>query len=148
MSKLMVEDGTQIQAPAERVWKILTQSEFIQQYMFGCIVETDWKPGSPLLWKGAADGHLYVKGHVVAIDSPKRLEYTVIGTDTKLPDVPENYLTIVYKVADQKDGSVNLHLSMGDYNAVGEGKKRYDETVAGGGWAPMLKKIKELAEQG
>lgn len=148
MSKLMVEDGTQIQAPAERVWKILTQSEFIQQYMFGCIVETDWKPGSPLLWKGAADGHLYVKGHVVAIDPPKRLEYTVIGTDTKLPDVPENYLTIVYKVADQKDGSVNLQLSMGDYNAVGEGKKRYDETVAGGGWAPMLKKMKELAEQG
>jgi uncharacterized protein YndB with AHSA1/START domain len=147
MSKLMVEDGTHIQAPAERIWKILTDSAYIQQYMFGCVAESDWKPGSPLLWKGAADGHLYVKGRVVAIEPWSRLEYTVIGADMKLADVPENYLTITCKIEDRRDGTANLNLSMGDFDAVGEGKKRYEETVAGGGWAPMLKKIKELAEE-
>jgi len=50
--------------------------------MFGCYAETDWKPGSPLLWKGAADGKLYVKGRVVSIEPPHRLVYTVI--DPKL----------------------------------------------------------------
>ncbi len=147
MGMLMVEDGTHIQAAADRVWGILTESPFIQQYMFGCIAETDWKPRSPLLWKGVADSHLYVKGHIVAIDPLKQLEYTVIAPDMKLPDVPENYLTVIYMLEERKDGTVNLRLSMGDFNAVGAGKKRYEEMISNGGWAPMLLKIKQLAER-
>jgi uncharacterized protein YndB with AHSA1/START domain len=146
MSKLIVEDTIEIHAPASRVWTILTDSAFIQQYMFGCVVETNWKPGSPLLWKGAADGHLYVKGDVVAIDPPHRLEYTVLGADMKIDDIPENYLTIIYELKQNNESSTQLHVSMGDFNAVGNGKARYDETVAGGGWALMLEKIKQLAE--
>jgi len=144
----MVVDDIDIDAPAERVWDVLTQPAFTQQYLFGCVPESDWKRGSPLLWKGAADGHLYVKGCVVAIDPPRRLEYTVLGADMRLADVPENYLTIVCTVEARGEGTANLRLSMGDFNAVGEGRKRYDETIAGGGWVPMLKKMKELAESG
>src|SRR5437870_10835438 len=104
MSKLIVEDTIQIQAPAAKVWEVLTDSTFIQQYMFGCVVETTWKPGSPLLWKGAADGHLHVKGNVAAIDPPHRLEYTVLGADMKIADVPENYLTIIYELKNNNGG--------------------------------------------
>lgn len=147
MNKLIVADTVEIHAPASRVWTILTDSAFIQQYMFGCVVETSWKPGTPLLWKGAADGHLYVKGKVLAIDPPHRLEYTTLGADMKIADIPENYLTIVYELKKTSDSSTRLHVSMGDFNAVGNGKARYDETIAGGGWAPMLVKIKELAER-
>lgn len=146
MSKLIVANTIEIHAPASQVWTVLTDSKFIQQYMFGCVVETTWKPGSPLLWKGAADGHLYVKGSVVAIDPPHRLEYTVLGADMEIADVPENYLTIIYELKKNKDGCTHLHVSMGDFNAVGNGKARYDETAAGGGWAPMSEKIKQLAE--
>jgi uncharacterized protein YndB with AHSA1/START domain len=146
MSKLIVEDTIEIHAPASRVWTVLTDSAFIQQYMFGCVVETNWKPGSPLLWKGAADGHLYVKGDVVAIDPPHRLEYTVLSADMKIDDIPENYLTIIYELKQNNESSTQLHVSMGDFNAVGNGKARYDETIAGGGWALMLEKIKQLAE--
>ncbi len=146
MSKLIVEDSIDIHAPANRVWTVLTDSTFIQQYMFGCVVETNWKPGTPLLWKGAADGHLYVKGDVVAIDAARRLEYTVLGADMKIADIPENYLTIIYELKNTGGNSTQLHVSMGDFNAVGNGKARYDETMAGGGWTPMLEKIKQLAE--
>jgi uncharacterized protein YndB with AHSA1/START domain len=146
MSKLIVEDTVEIQAPASRVWAILTDSKFIQQYMFGCIAESDWKPGSPLLWKGATDNQLYVKGNVVSIDAPRRLEYTVLGADMKIADVPANYLTIVYDLAENGNGSTRLRVSMGDFNAVGNGKERYDETTASGGWAPMSAKVKQLAE--
>jgi uncharacterized protein YndB with AHSA1/START domain len=144
MNKLIVEDTIDVHAPASRVWTILTESTFIRQYMFGCVLETNWKPGSPLLWKGAADGHLYVKGNVVAIDPPHRLEYTVLGADRKIADVRENYLTTVYELTNN-EGSTRLHVSMGDFSAVVNGKARYDETIAGGGWAPMSQKIKQLA---
>jgi len=146
MSKLTVESAIEIHTPPSRVWTILTDSTFIQQYMFNCVVDTTWKPGSALLWKGAQDGVLYVKGNVVAIDPHHRLEYTVMGADGKLADVPENYLTIVYKLRQKNEGSTDLHISMGDFNAVGNGKARYDDTMAGGGWEPMLNKIKRLAE--
>jgi uncharacterized protein YndB with AHSA1/START domain len=146
MSKLIVEDAIEIQASGQRVWTVLTDSQFIQQYMFGCVADTDWQTGSDLLWKGGADGQLYVKGKIVMIDAPRRLEYTVLGADMKIADIPENYLTIVYDVTEQKPGVSRLHVSMGDFNTVGEGKRRHDESVAGGGWAPMLEKIKALAE--
>jgi len=146
MSKLIVEDAIEIQASGQRVWTVLTDSQFIQQYMFGCVADTDWQAGSDLLWKGGADGQLYVKGKIIAIDAPHHLEYTVLGADMKIADIPENYLTIIYDVTAQKPGVSRLHVSMGDFNAVGEGKRRHEESVAGGGWAPMLAKIKELAE--
>ena len=64
MPELLIRKSIEIDAPVETLWKILTDSKFIVQYMFGCNAETDWKPGSSLLWKGAADGKLYVKGFV------------------------------------------------------------------------------------
>lgn len=82
---------------------------------------------------GAADSRLYVKGHIVAIDPRKQLQYTAIAPDMKLPDVPESYLTVIYKLEGREDGTVNLRLSMGDFNAVGAGKKRYEEMIATGG---------------
>ena len=145
MSKF-VEDTIEIDAPAARVWTILTDSSFIQQYMFGCVAETDWQPGSSLLWKGAGDGHLYVKGEVVAIDAPHRLEYTVLGADMAIADVPENYLTIIYNLRENSRNATELRVAMGDFDAVGNGQARYEETMASGGWAPMLAKVKQLAE--
>jgi uncharacterized protein YndB with AHSA1/START domain len=145
MSNLILEGTIEIHAPSNRVWTILTDSSFIQQYMFGCVVKTSWEQGSKLLWKGAADGHIHVKGHVVAIDAPRRLEYTALGADLKIPDVPEKYLTIIYEL-ENNGSSTRLRVSIGDFDTVGNGKARYDETVAAAGWTPRLEKIKQLAE--
>ena len=75
MTELFIRKSIETSASAEALWKVLTENEFIEQYMFGCMADTDWKPGSPLLWKGAADGKLYVKGHIVAsgCTSPARI---------------------------------------------------------------------------
>lgn len=145
MSALILEGTIEIHAPVIRVWTILTDSAFIQQYMFGCVVESSWERGSQLLWKAALDGHLHVKGHVVAIDPPRRLEYTALGADLQLDDSPENYLTIIYDLKNN-DSTTRLHVSMGDFNTVGNGKARYGETLGAGGWSPRLVKIKQLAE--
>ena len=55
MAELVIRKTVKVEAPLATLWKVLTDNEFIPQYMFGCYAETDWKPGSPLLWKGAAD---------------------------------------------------------------------------------------------
>ena len=42
----------EIHAPRSEVWRALTDPDQIQKYMFGSRVETDWKPGSRITWKG------------------------------------------------------------------------------------------------
>lgn len=145
MTELFIHKSINVNAPVETLWRVLTENSFIQQYMFGCIAETDWKPGSPLLWRGAADGKLYVKGHVVAIDPEQRLEYTVVdATNPAVADIPVNYLTMIYELRKLGDRASAVEFIQGDYAKVGQGQKRYEETLQGDDY--ILAKIKELAE--
>jgi uncharacterized protein YndB with AHSA1/START domain len=144
MAELFIRKSIAVNAPAEALWKVLTDNALIPQYMFGCVAETDWKPGSPLLWKGAADDKLYVKGSVVTVNEPHRLEYTVIDPNNPaIPDIPANYLTMIYEIREQGEGLV-FEIIQGDYSKVAEGQKRYEDTLNGDDY--ILVKIKELAE--
>src|ERR1700761_7382174 len=110
MPELIIRKSIEVAAPVETLWKVLTDPKYIPQYMFGCVAETDWQPGSPLLWKGAADGKVYVKGEVVAIDAPHRLEYTIFDPNSTIPDLPENYLTMVYELRSKGEGASALEI--------------------------------------
>ena len=144
MSELYIRNSVEVDAPAATLWRVLTESAFIEQYMFGCCAETDWRPGSPLLWKGAADRKLYVKGNIVIIEPPHRLVYTVIDPNSSIPDVPENYLTMTYELKERDARACTLEIAQGDFSTVANGPQRYRDS-AGGGDA-MLQTIRRLAE--
>ena len=143
MNELVTRQTIEVNAPVSTLWKILTDNEFIQQYMFGCYAETDWKPGSPLLWKGAADGKLYVKGRVVSIEPPHRLVYTVIDPNSAIADIPANYLTMTYDLKERKGGGSVLEITQGDFAKVENGQNRYNDSLGGGD--SILVAIKNLA---
>lgn len=145
---IFITDTIAIHAPAIKVWDAITNPEQTKKYMFGCEALSDWKPGSPLIWKGTFNGveMIPVKGKVVSIDAARSLVYTVIDPDNpKIPDLPENYLTITYKLTEDGDQTV-LDVSMGDFDTVAEGPTRYKQTMEGGGWNPILVQIKALCE--
>jgi uncharacterized protein YndB with AHSA1/START domain len=145
---LVVTNTISIHAPATKVWDALTNPEQTKKYMFGCEALSDWQPGSPLIWKGTFNGveMIAVKGDIVSIDPGKSLVYTVIDPNNpKIPDLPENYLTITCRLTEQ-DGQTLLEASQGDYSAVADGLARYKHTVDGGGWDPILAQIKTLCE--
>lgn len=144
MAELVIRKSIEIDAPVETLWKVLTDSKFIVQYMFGCNAETDWKPGSPLLWKGAADGKLYVKGRIVSNDAPRRLVYTIFDPNSKIKDIPENYLTMSYDLKKKGDRASVLEITQGDYATVEDGENRYRHSVEGDD--AVLAGIKKLAE--
>ena len=144
MSELVLTDSIDIEGPPSAVWRALTDPALTKEYMFGCEAVSDWKVGSPLLWKGAADGQIYVKGNVVEIEPEKLLRHTVIDPNNKeIEDVPENYLTVAYSLTSQSSHTT-LTVTSGDYATVARGQARYDESV--GGWTTVLAKIKEVAE--
>ncbi|XZF14923.1 SRPBCC family protein [Chitinophagaceae bacterium MMS25-I14] len=137
-----------INAPASAVWDILTQPEQTKKYMYACEPITDWKVGSPLLWRGEWEGKKmdFVKGNVVSIEPGKHLVYSVIDpNNAAIPDVPENYLTVTYTLTEQDNGT-QLVVTQGDYSRVAEGEKRYNDAVNAGGWSSILEQIKNIAE--
>ena len=146
---LIVKSVITINAPASKVWNALTNPAETKRYMFGCEALSDWKEGSPLLWKGNFNGVelVAVKGTVKKIQPGKYLEYTTIDPNNpNMPDIPENYLTVTYDLSEE-DGVTTFTATQGDYNTVAEGDKRYKETVDGGGWTPILELIKKQVEE-
>lgn len=145
---LFVTNSITIHASAAKVWDALTNPEQTKKYMFGCEALSDWKPGSDLIWKGTFNGVelIAVKGKIVSIDAPRSLVYTVIDPNNpKIPDLPENYLTITCTLTEQ-DGDTILEASQGDYSKVAEGPSRYQHTIEETGWEPILVQIKALCE--
>jgi uncharacterized protein YndB with AHSA1/START domain len=144
VTELLIRKNVEVDAPVEVLWKVLTDSEFIRQYMFGCNAESDWKSGSALLWRGAADGIIYVTGHIVTVEPPYRLVYTFIDPNSKIADDPSNYLTVTYDLKKRGDQASRLEITQGDFAAVANGQKRYEDSNDGDN--SMLANIKNLAE--
>jgi uncharacterized protein YndB with AHSA1/START domain len=150
MEPLLVKNTITIKAPVSKVWDALTNPEQTKKYMFGCETVSDWKPGSELLWRMKYEGQPFVavKGNVVDIQPGKFLAYTTIDPNNAgIADVPENYLTVTYSLAEEQ-GQTFLTVTQGDYNTVAEGERRYTEAYNNGeGWNPILVEIKKLLEE-
>ncbi|MEO5683760.1 MAG: SRPBCC domain-containing protein [Chitinophagaceae bacterium] len=148
MSKLSVENNISIHAPIEKVWDTLVNPEQTKKYMFGCETVSDWKPGSPLLWRAMYEGKetVFVKGTVIAFQPPALLTYTVIDPNADMPDIPDNHLNVYYQLSEQ-DGVTSLTVSQDGFEKAADGEKRYNDVYNNGeGWNPILLEIKKVAE--
>ncbi len=146
--EIFIKNTISINASPLRVWEALTNPEQTKKYMFGCETVSDWKVGSPLLWKGFDQGKeiVYVKGIILEINPGRRLAYTAIDPHSTIEDIPENYLTITYTLT-AENGNTIFSVTQGDYGTVAEGERRYKESYNNGeGWNPILIEIKKLVE--
>ena len=66
----------EIKAPVEDVWAEITKLKQIQKPMFGTVLETDFKPGSRMIYKSEDGKRVFILGEVHAFDPPKRFVHT------------------------------------------------------------------------
>ena len=150
MEKRKVKNDIFIEASAEKVWDALVNPEKTKIYMFGCEAISDWKVGSPLLWRGSYEGKemVFVKGIILEILPPYCLKYTVIDPNSGMEDIPANYLNVTYLVnAETVDGKVGSRLIViqDGFEGAADGEKRYQDVYnKGDGWNPILKSIAEV----
>lgn len=146
---LQVKNEIEIEAPAARVWEVLTSSEFTTQYMFGCTAESDWHEGSKLEWKVLHNGKeiIPVTGVIKEIHPNVKLIYTVIDPNAGMEDIPENYLNVTYDLMQKEDVTV-LSVTQDGFENAADGQKRYEDVYNNGdGWNPILVQMKALAEE-
>jgi uncharacterized protein YndB with AHSA1/START domain len=99
MSNLTLTQSFSIQATKSKVWKALTDPAIIKKYFFGTETITDWKAGSPIIFRGEWEGKQYVdKGTILEIENEKFIKYNYWSSFSGTPDVPENYNNITYAI--------------------------------------------------
>ena len=131
---------TDIRAPRSKVWRALTDPDQIRKYMFGSMVETDWKPGSRITWKGEYEGKKYEdKGEILEVEPEHRLKLTHFSPMSGDEDAPENYHTLVYEL-EESDGKTHVSLSQ-DNNKSEEAAEH-----SRANWEKMLSGLKEVVE--
>ena len=147
-NEMKVDNIIRINASAAKVWEALTEPAWTKKYMFNCAVESDWKVGSPVIWKMQHEGKeiIPVKGIVEEIVPGRFLKYSVIDPGMGIPDVPENYLHVTYALT-EAEGLTELNVVQDGYEHAAKGAERYQEAVKGGGWSSILAVIKELLEK-
>lgn len=141
MSKgLVATASTTIEAPVSKVWNALVDPASIKKYMFGADTSTDWKEGSPIVWKGSWEGKDFEdKGTIVKVEPEHTLTYTHYSSMTGKPDTPENYETVTHTLS-AEGGATKLTIEQ-DGNKSEEGKAKSTEM-----WTAMLGEVKKLVE--
>jgi uncharacterized protein YndB with AHSA1/START domain len=142
MGDYVATADTVISASPAQVWNALTDPEQIKKYMFGTDVETDWRQGSSITWKGEYEGKAYEdKGEIVEVVPERRLKVTHFSPLSGQDDVPENYHTLTYEI-EALEGKTHVSLSQ-DNNANAEAAEH-----SKGNWEMMLAGLKEVVERG
>jgi uncharacterized protein YndB with AHSA1/START domain len=129
-----------INASNAEVWKALVDPEAIKQYMFGTNVVSDWKKGSPIVWRGEWQGKSYEDKGVILRFSPNHtLQYSHFSPLSGLPDKPENYHTVTVELS---DAGMQTHVTLSqDKNATEDERKHSEEN-----WEMMLVALKKFVE--
>jgi uncharacterized protein YndB with AHSA1/START domain len=143
MSTYVASAECEIEASPEAVWRALTDPEAIREFMFGSDVQTDWKPGSPITWKGEFEGKSYEdKGEIVAVDPGRLLEVTHFSPLSGQQDKPENYHRVRYELQPVDGGRTRVRLTQDNSSSTEEAEH------SSATWQAMLDGLKKVVEQG
>jgi uncharacterized protein YndB with AHSA1/START domain len=141
MANLIASKTINIKSSKKRVWQALTSLGDIRQYLFGTNVETDWKEGSPIRWRGEWQGKAYQdKGTILKVEPGKLLQYTYWSSMAGKDDKPENYATVTTRVAGE-DNDVTVTLTQ-DGNDNEQSKQHAEEN-----WSKVLEGLKKVCEE-
>jgi uncharacterized protein YndB with AHSA1/START domain len=137
---LVARQSLHIKAPVENVWHTITTPEMIKQYLYGTEAVTDWKIGSPILFRGEWNGNHYEdKGIILDLQAPQLLRHTYWSSVGGKEDVPENYNTVTYLLTPENNGTLITIMQDGIDND--DSLLRMNEN-----WTVVLRKLKEVVE--
>ncbi|CAN5621247.1 hypothetical protein BH10BAC5_BH10BAC5_02790 [soil metagenome] len=143
MSLFIVKKQISIKAHPEQVWQALTDPQKTKEYFFNCEVHSDWKPGSPITFKGKL---LLVKpiemhGTITKIEPGKLLQYTL---QNKSEDEKPATTSKVTDELTSHNGETILSIT-DDVGQEEGAEERYEKSQKG--WDKILEGLKEYLEK-
>ena len=141
-TNLKISESIAIDANAHKVWDVLTNPEKIKIYLGVPETITDWKVGSPVVWRGELGGMKFEdKGRILENNHGNLLKFEYWSSFGGYDDVPENYSVITYTLDTINDSKVK-------FTYTREGIPTEEEYQMFNTHLPfVLQGIKELAEE-
>jgi uncharacterized protein YndB with AHSA1/START domain len=139
--RFIAKASISINAPVGKVWDALTNPKVIKQYMFGTNVISDWKEGSPIVWKGEWQGKKYQdKGVILKQEAERLIQYSHFSPLSGKSDLPENYHMVTVELV--SDGVETTVLLSQDNNETEQAREHSENN-----WKMMLASLKKLLEK-
>jgi uncharacterized protein YndB with AHSA1/START domain len=140
-SDITAKVSTTIDATVFKVWEALTDPKLIKKYFFGTEAISDFKEGSPLIFRGEWEGKTYEdKGTITKVIKNKLFRYKYWSSMSGIEDKPENYVTITYELTEKQD---RTQMEITQENIPDEKMKEHSEQ----NWRKVLKDLKGLLER-
>jgi len=137
---LILTKERQIDATPLKVWSILTDNGYIEQWL-GVQMITDWKTGSPIAFTFVyKDKEVKDKGTLLHFEAGKKLSYNYWSVFSATEDSPENYSAITFTIVPEGNGIV---LQLSQSNIPSQVMFAHAEK----NWTETLDTIKKLAEE-
>jgi uncharacterized protein YndB with AHSA1/START domain len=138
MTEATAQVSRTVKAPVDEVWEALTDPDQVGALFMGSKVETDFRVGSPITFKGEFKGKAYQdKGKILGVDERRRLSFSHYSGMSGAPDAPENYHVVTFDLEPDKDATrvtlTQSNLTGGVRAADVEHKADYEKT-----WSAVL----------
>jgi len=130
-----------IEAPAVRVWAVLTEPTLVKQWQYGSDLITDWRVGGDIRFRSAWNGQVFEQwGTIQEVVPYRRIRYSLFAPAPGREDRPENYFVMTYHL-DEHQGATTLTFEMDD-------NRPPDGTTASAddGGSSVLAALKAVAE--
>jgi uncharacterized protein YndB with AHSA1/START domain len=129
-----------INASPDEVWEALTNPAMIKKYLMGTEAISDWRVGSPIIYRGIWEGKPYEdKGKIIEMIPGRLLKTKYWSAFSGRADKPENYLTVTYEIS-LVNGETCLSVTTAN-NPTREGAEH-----ATANWQSVLEDLKNLLE--
>jgi len=141
MQKPVVEVGTSISAPASAVWKAMQAGAMFP----GTEIETDWKIGHPITFKGEWQGKSFTdRGEIQTLSEGRELSFTHWSDNEGSGRRPASYHLVKYELEPAGQGT---RVTLSQFNE-GEDKSIDARTKAEfeKNWTMMLEGLKKSVE--
>jgi uncharacterized protein YndB with AHSA1/START domain len=139
----VVNKTVTIDAPAAKVWRVLTSPESIREWISDdgkLAVQTDWTVGGPFGLVGTFHGMKYHdQGTLLQLEPEKILAYITWNRISRVPDRPENYAVVEFRLTPEEGHTL---LALTHSNLVILPMYQHANFY----WNGTLNKIKRLAE--
>jgi uncharacterized protein YndB with AHSA1/START domain len=141
MHKPVVEVDTTIAAPAAEVWKAMRKGAMFP----GTTIETDWKIGHPITFKGEWNGKLFTdRGEIQTLSEAKELSFTHWSDTDGSGKRPLSYHLVKYRL---EPSGKRTKVTLSQFN---EGKETQVDAKTRAefekNWTMMLDGLKQTAE--
>jgi uncharacterized protein YndB with AHSA1/START domain len=136
--------STELDTTADVAWKALTNPDVLGKALFGSTVETSWKVGAPISFRGQWHGKSFEdKGRILAFSPPRELRFSHFSALSGLEEKPENFHVLTFELLPGPKTTVRLTQENANDKPLDEGTKQ--ELTRN--WTAVLDGLKRVIEK-